>query len=107
VKVRRKQKVPEEIRRFWALLDMPMDAAWHQLNTRRDGATDMTIEALMLSLRRGPEALARPDTLDRLAQLNERQLIEVITRLQKFKHEIATAWTREQLEILIAARRKL
>jgi hypothetical protein len=104
---KRKQKVPEEIRHFWALLDMPIDTAWHHLNTRRNGATDMTIEALMLSLRRGPEVLGRSDTLNRLAQLDERQLIEVITRLQKFKPEIAPAWTREQLEILIAARRKL
>ena len=103
----RKHKVPEEIQRFWALLDMSIDAHWRHLNTRRDGATDMTIEALMLSLRRGPEALSRPDTLNRLAQLSERQLLEVMTRLQNLKPEIASVWTREQLEILVAVRRKL
>ena len=103
----RKHKVPEEIKQFWKLLDMPLDAHWHQHNTRRDGATDMTIEALMLSLRRGPEALARPDTLDRLALLSERQLLEVMTRLQNLKPEIAPAWTREQFEVLFAVRRKV
>ena len=103
----RKHKVPEEIQRFWALLDMPINAHWRHLNTRRDGATDMTIEALMLSLRRGPEALARPDTLDRLAQLSGRQLLEVMTRLQNLKPEIAPAWTREQFEVLFAVRRKV
>ena len=104
---KRKHKVSEETRHFWAPLDMPIDARWHHLNTRRNGATDMTIEALMLSLRRGPEALSRPDTLNRLAQLSERQLLEVMTRLQNLKPEIAPVWTREQLEILVAVRRKL
>ena len=103
----RKHKVPEEIQRFWVLLDMSIDAHWRHLNTRRDGATDMTIEALMLSLRCGPEALARPDTLDRLALLSERQLLEVMTRLQNLKPEIAPAWTREQFEVLFAVRRKV
>ena len=103
----RKHKVPEEIQRFWALLDMPIDAHWRHLNTRRDGATDMTIEALMLSLRRGPEALAHPDTLNRLAQLSERQMLWVMTRLQGFKPEIAPAWKDADLEVLAAVRRKL
>jgi hypothetical protein len=102
---KRKQKVPEEIRQFWALLDMSIDAAWHHLNTCRDGATYSTIEALMLSLRRGPEALTRPDTLDRLAQLSEQQLLEVMARLQTFK--LAPAWKDEDLEVLAAVRSKL
>jgi hypothetical protein len=86
---------------------MPIDVHWHQLNTRRDGATDMTIESLMLSLRRGPEALADATTLHRLSQLSEPQLIEVMARVQKFQPEIAPAWTAEQVEILAAVRRKL
>jgi hypothetical protein len=100
-------KRPEEIRRFWAQLDMPLEAAWHRLNTRSDGATYSTIEALMLSLRRGPEVLARADALDRLAQLGERQMIMIMSRLQQFKPVIASAWTPEQLEVLVAVRRKL
>ena len=61
----------------------------------------------MFSLRRGPDALAEPNTLRRLAELDERQLLTVMTRLQKFKPEIAPAWTPEQLEVLVAVRRKL
>ena len=104
---KRKPKVSEEIRKFWRLLDMSLDAHWHEINTLRGRAADSTVEALMLGLRRGPQALSQPGTLNRLAQLSEQQLVEVITRLQKFKPEIAPAWTREQLEILIAARRRL
>jgi hypothetical protein len=103
----RKQKVPEEIQHFWALLDMPLDAQWREINTVRDRAADTTIEALMFSLRRGPEALTHPDTLNRLAQLNERQLLEVMARLQRFKPEIAPAWKDADLEVLAAVRRKL
>jgi hypothetical protein len=103
----RKPKVSEEIRKFWRLLDMPsIDAAWHELNKRSD-ASQSTIEALMFSLRRGPEALTHPDTLNRLAQLSERQLLEVMTRLQTFKPEIAPAWKDADLEVLVAVRRKL
>ena len=104
---KRKQKVSDEIKRFWALLDMPLEAHWHQLNTRRDGATDMTIEALMYSLRRGPAALVDAATLHRLSQLDEKQLLEVMARVQKFQPEIAPTWTIEQVEVLAAVRRKL
>ena len=61
----------------------------------------------MFSLRRGPDALADPNTLRRLAELDERQLLAVMVRLQKFKPEIAPAWTPEQVEVLAAVRRKL
>jgi hypothetical protein len=47
----------------------------------------------MFSLRRGPEALAQPNTLCRLSELDETQLIDVMVRLQKSKPEIAPAWT--------------
>ena len=87
---KRKPKVSEEIRRFWRLLDMSLDAHWHEINTLRGRAADSTVEALMLGLRRGPQALSQPGT----AQLSEQQLVEVITRLQKFKPEIAPAWTK-------------
>jgi hypothetical protein len=106
---KRKQKVPEEIKQFWRLLDMSLDAHWNEINTLhlRGRAADFTVEALMFSLRRGPEELARPDTLNRLAQLSEQQLLEVITRLQAFKPEIAPAWSDVDLEALIAVRRRL
>jgi hypothetical protein len=78
-----------------------------EINTIRGRAADTTIEALMYSLRRGPEALTHPDTLNRLAQLNERQLQEVMTRLQNFMPHIAPAWKDADLDVLAAVRRKL
>jgi hypothetical protein len=102
-----KQKVPEEIKRFWRLLDMSLDAHWHEINKLRGRAAHSMLEALMLGLRRGPEALTNPDTLHRLAQLSEQQMLEVMTRLQTFKPEIASAWKDADLEVLVAVRRKL
>jgi hypothetical protein len=54
-------------------------------------------------LRRGPDALADPNTLRRLAELNERQLLAVMVRLQK----IAPAWTPEQVDALAIVRKKI
>jgi hypothetical protein len=70
-------------------------------------AAPTTIEALMLSLRSGTDALARPDVLYRLSELDDKQLLRVAVRLQEFKPEIAPAWTPEQVEILVAVRGKL
>jgi hypothetical protein len=61
----------------------------------------------MFSLRKGADELARPDVLRRLAELDEQQLLDVAVQLQKFKPEIAPAWTEEQIEILAAVRRIL
>ena len=60
----------------------------------------------MFSLRKGTDALAKPDTLRRLAELDDQQLREMMVRLQKLKSEIAPPWTSEQVEILAAVRRK-
>jgi hypothetical protein len=76
-------------------------------NGRCDGAAQSTVEALMFSLRRGSDALADSNTLHRLAGVDERQLLAVMVRLQKFKPEIAAAWTPEQIAVLAAVRRKL
>ena len=70
-------------------------------------AAPITVEALMFSLRRGPSALASPDALRRLSELDEGQLLEVAVRLLKLKPEIAPAWMPDQLKILAAVRRKL
>ena len=91
-----------------ALLDDPkvsLDQAWRELNTR-PGRAPTTVEALMYSLRRGTDALSNPDTLVRLAELDDQQLREVMVRLQKLKPEIAREWTSKQVEILAAVRRK-
>ena len=106
---RKQPKVSDEIKRFWRSLDpkVSLERAWHEINSRREGATYSTIKALMFSLRCGPDALADPNTLRRLAELDEAQLIAVMTGLQKFKPDIAQAWTPEQLEVLVAVRKKL
>jgi hypothetical protein len=104
---RKRKQIPEEIKQFWRLLDMSLDAHWRELNTIRGRAADSTVEALMFTLRGGPDTLARPDALNRLAQLSEQQLLEVMARLQKFQPHIAPAWSREQLDVLVAVRRKV
>jgi len=103
-----RRKVPEEIKKFWRLFGLPIDAVWQVLNEPvRSEAPECVLETLMYSLRHGPDALGHADTLQRLSQISERQLIEVATRLQTFRPEIAPAWTVEQLKILIAVRGKL
>lgn len=108
---KRRTKVSPEIREFWRLLDdrVSIHQAWSEFNKRRSvaGAAEWTVEALMFSLRKGVDALTHPDTLRRLSQLDEQQLLQVMTRLQKFEPEIATAWTPAEVEVLAAVRRKL
>jgi hypothetical protein len=67
-----------------------------------DHAAASSIEALMLILRAGTGALSRPDVPRRLGELDDRQLRDVMVRLQK----IAPAWTPEQVAVLAAVRRK-
>jgi hypothetical protein len=107
---RSKVKVSDETRRIWRLLDSAISfgRVWEELNRQRGrGAAASTIDALMYSLRRGVGALSNSSTLGRLAELDERQLINVATRLQKFKPEIASPWLPDQIEILAAVWRKL
>lgn len=68
---------------------------------KRQYAADSTVDALMYSLRGGTTALARPDVLRRLSALSDKQLREMMARLQKLKPEIAPAWTPEDLKLLI------
>ena len=42
---------------------------WSLNDRRRFPTPQVTVEALMFSLRRGPDALSNPNTLDRLMQL--------------------------------------
>lgn len=50
------------------------------------GATEVTVEALMYSLRsRGAAALTEPDTQRRLSELSPDQLKEVIERLERLR----------------------
>src|SRR5262245_15204677 len=110
IMAKRRTRVSPEIREFWRRLDdrVSLYQAWFEFDKRRSvGAAAFTVEALMFSLRKGIDALNHPNTLRRLSQLSEQQLLEVMTRLQKFQPEIAPAWTPEQVEVLAAVRSKL
>lgn len=73
-------------------------------NDDRSSAT--TIEALAYSLRKGVDALARPDILRQLSDLDDQQFFEMVVRLQKRDPRIAPQWTEEELRILAAVRKQ-
>jgi hypothetical protein len=107
--MRRTKYIDPAVKRFRRLMehDFSLESYWYTINQRDGRAAQSTVEALMFSLRRGPDALSNPNTLDRLVQLSDRQLTEVATRVQKFTDHIARAWTAEQVATLIAVREKL
>jgi hypothetical protein len=70
-----------------------------QVKIRR--AAQSTIDALLYSLRSGIAALKKPETQRRISELNEEQLHLVGGRLQRFKPEIARAWTPADIERLV------
>jgi hypothetical protein len=76
-------------------------AAAKSVSEARRRVAASTVEALMYSLRsRGVAALAEPDCQRRLSELNDDQVREVSTHLQKLKPEIAQAWSPEELRRL-------
>ena len=87
--------------------NVSLERAWHKFNARPGRAAEATVEALVLSLRNGIDALSQLDTLRRLSEIDDAQLRAVVIRLQKFKAKIAQPWTPDQVEILLAARKKL
>jgi hypothetical protein len=103
---------PQRLRRLRRLLNdnISFERAWHELSTNhtKGRAAQSTVEALMYSLReRGVKALEESDTRRRLAQLDDEQLIEVGNRLQRLKPQIASAWTADEVKILIQAHGRL
>jgi len=68
---------------------------------RGHGAPQTTVEALMFAMRSGAKALSEPSNQRRLKELSEAQLHEVCARLQKFKSNIARAWTQAEIEGLV------
>jgi hypothetical protein len=106
---RRREAEPEPLAQMCRLLNdnLSLDRGWSELNCR-DCAAPATVEALMFSLRlRGVGALGESDTRRRLSELNAAQLREVALRLRKLKPNIARAWSPKEVEVLIAARRRL
>jgi hypothetical protein len=61
----------------------------------------------MFSLRSGVAKLGDPKTQGRLSELDDAQTFDVAVRLQKFKAEIAPAWTPADVAVLVAVRKKL
>jgi hypothetical protein len=69
---------------------------------QRQGAADSTVEALMLGLReRGTAALGEGPVQQRLAQLDEEQVIRVGDRLQTLRPHIAKAWAPAEVQQLL------
>ena len=69
-------------------------------------AAAMTVEALMYSLReRGTKALEERDTLRRVAQLNDQQMIEVGERLHNLNPHVGRSpWSLDEVKQLFLAR---
>jgi hypothetical protein len=85
------------------LLDgnVSVERARYKLNSR-DCAASATVEALMFGLRDGIESLQNnSDRLRRLSELSAEQLGFVCERLQRFKPDIAPAWSSEGVRALI------
>jgi hypothetical protein len=90
-----------DLKRLRRLLDedVSLERAWHELNeARKRLAPQVTVEALMFSLRSGGAALASEEVRERLAHMSETQLHEICTRLHNLT--IARPWTPEETALL-------
>jgi hypothetical protein len=96
---------PERLKHLRRLLNdsVSLEAAWSELNQRRrDGAPAATVEALVFGLRDGIKALpTNRDRLCRLSEMSADQLRSVCERLQRFKPNIAPAWSPEEVRALV------
>src|SRR2546423_4513422 len=92
---------PPDPKRLRRLLDqdVSLERAWHELNeARKRPAPQVTVEALIFSLRSGGAALASEDVRERLSRMSETQLHEICARLRKLA--IARPWTPEETTLL-------
>jgi hypothetical protein len=91
------------------LLDdsISLDRGFAELNKINGRAANSTVEALMFSLRSGVGTLKEPGTRRRLSDLSDEQLIEVCARVQRFKPEIAPAWSDDDVDTLMRLRETL
>jgi hypothetical protein len=98
----------EKLRRLMAD-DISLERADAELRADRlrGRAAEATVDALAFSLRSGVGALKRPNVLRRLSELSDPQVREIAVRLQKFKPNIAPAWTAQDLQVLLAVRSKV
>jgi hypothetical protein len=94
--------------RLYQLMEpgVTLDGAWHEINRCRP-APKATVDALMLSLRRGVAELVKSETLQRLSVLDDGQIEDVCLRVQAFQPAIAPTWSAADADLLISAWRKL
>jgi hypothetical protein len=100
---------PENLARLRDLLanEISLPRAYAEIATRhmKDRAADSAVEAAMFSLReRGVAALEEPDTRRRISELDDHQALETAGRLQRFRPEIARAWSADEVESLLQLR---
>jgi hypothetical protein len=107
---KQRRKLPDpRLERLRRLMDddVSIERAWHEINHPTDRAAASTVEVLMLALReRGVAALAEPAVRQRLAQLDEEQVVKVGDRLQALRPHVAKAWTASELKELAQAWRR-
>jgi hypothetical protein len=97
------------VERHRRLLDdsISLDRVFAELNKIKGRAANSTVEALMFSLRSGVSALKEPGTRRRLSELSDEQLLEVCARVRRFKPEIASAWSDDDVDTLMQLRETL
>jgi hypothetical protein len=95
------RRIPEHIPHNWDEMSLEALMAHFERARRGHGAPQTTVEALMFAMRSGAKALSEPSNQRRLKELSEAQLHEVCARLQKFKSNIARAWTQAEIEGLV------
>jgi hypothetical protein len=98
---------PERLSRLRRLMEpgVTLDRAWDEINCSLP-APKATVDALLLSLRRGADELVKTETLQRLSVLDEGQIENICLRVQAFRPGIAPAWSSDDVDLLISAWRK-
>jgi transposase len=66
-----------------------------------NSAAQSTIYALLYSLRSGAAVLSRQDVRQRLALMNDQQIHEICSLLQKRDGRIAPCWSDSEIEKLL------
>jgi hypothetical protein len=75
-----------------------------ELNKPDGRAANSTVEALMFQLRGGVKMLDDPSARRRLSELSDEQLLEVCARVRRFKPEIASVWSDDDVDIMMQLR---
>jgi hypothetical protein len=80
----------------------PRRRSYHATTDQTDHlAPQLTIDALLYSLRAGAAVLSRPDVQRRLAMLDERQMRNCCALL--LNRTVAKSWTADEIEMFVIA----